>query len=410
MQLEDEEQIMAFRILCKNTAAGVFAYLEPEDQQHIIEVLTDKEVQSVVNKLFLDDTINLIEELPADIVKKIIKNTSPEKRALINQFLRYDEDSAGSLMTIELVDLKNTMTIKEAIEYTRKVGVNKETINTCFVTDEERQLIGILPVKSLILNNEDEFISNILDTKFISVTTCEDKSIVSKLFKEYDLTCMAVVDKENRLVGIITIDDVVDVIEEQNTAKIYAMAGIEPNNENYLKTSVLKLAKHRIMWLLVLMLTATITGAIIQSFEDVLTSVVILASFIPVLMDTGGNAGCQSSTIIIRSLALGDITTKDILKILFKELRVSLLVGSALAIVNFARMIIIGHSILLAVTVSVSLFATVIIGKVVGGMLPLLAKKLKVDPAIMAAPLITTVVDATALIIYFTLARALLGI
>ena len=411
MDLEDEELVLVFRVLPKDIAAEVFSYLDKDSQQHIVESITDREVTQIVDKLFLDDTVDFIEELPANVVKKVIRNTSPQKRELINQFLQYAQYSAGSIMTIEFVDLKAYMTVKEAINHTRKTGTTKETLETCFIIDQARHLLGSVTLKDLILNEDDMIIEDIMDTNLISVQTSVDQEEVAHLFKAYDLVTMPVVDKENRLVGMITIDDVVDIIEQENTEDFQKMAAMAPNEEPYLKTPVLSLAKHRIIWLLVLMISATVTGRIIQGFEEVIQSVVILASFIPMLMDTGGNAGSQSSTLIIRGLALGEITTHDYLKVMFKELRVGSVVAIVLSVVNFLRIYFIEHvEFMVGITVCASLFFTVILAKVVGSILPIIAKKLKFDPAIMASPLITTIVDAFALIVYFMLARILLGI
>ena len=410
-ELDDRDLVLLFRILSKDLSAEVFSYLNKELQQRIIESINDREVMQIVDKLFLDDTVDFIEEMPANIVKKVLRNASPKKRELINQFLNYQDDSAGSMMTIEFVDLKEEMTVKEAIEHTRKTGMNKETNETCFIIDKERHLKGTLGLRELILNDESCSVHELMETNVISVKTNEDQEQVAPLFKTYDLVSMPVVDKENRLVGIITIDDVVDIIEQENTEDFQKMAAMEPNEEPYLKTPIFSLAKHRIIWLLVLMISATVTGRIIQGFEEVIQSVVILASFIPMLMDTGGNAGSQSSTLIIRGLALGEITTNDYLKIMFKELRVGFIVAIVLAFVNFLRIILFERvDMMVALTVCGSLFCTVIIAKVVGGLLPIIAKKLKFDPAIMASPLITTIVDAFALFIYFMLAQLLLGI
>lgn len=411
MELEDQDLILVFRVLAKDRAADVFSYLDKDYQQRIIESITDLEVKQIVDKLFLDDTVDFLEELPANIVKKVIRNSSPEKRMLINQFLNYKEHSAGSIMTIEFVDLVEEMTVAQAIEHTRKTGTNKETLDMCFIIDHSRHLKGTIMLKDLILSQDDVLIEDIMDTHIISVRTSVDQEEVAYLFKNYDLVAMPVVDNENRLVGMITIDDVVDIIEQENTEDFQKMAAMEPTDEPYLKTSAFQLAKHRIVWLLVLMISATITGRIIQGFEEVIQSVVILASFIPMLMDTGGNAGSQSSTLIIRGLALGEITIKDYLKVMFKELRVGIIVATVLSIVNFLRIYFFERAdVMVGLTVCGSLFCTVIIAKVVGSILPIIAKKLKFDPAIMASPLITTIVDAFALVIYFMLARTLLGI
>ena len=407
-ELEGKYLLLVFRLLTKDTSAEVFSYLDKESQQKIIELITDDEVKEIIENLFLDDTVDIIEELPANVVGKIISNTSLEKRKLINQFLKYEENSAGAIMTIEFIDFKEGMTIKEAIDYTRKTGVNKESLDNCFIIDRERRLKGIISLKDLILSDENMLVSDVMETNIVSVKTFEDQERVAALFKTYDLLSMPVVDIENRLVGIITVDDIVDIIEQENFQK---MAAMEPNEQPYLKTPVLTLAKNRIVWLLVLMISATVTGTIIQGFEDVLQSVVILASFIPMLMDTGGNSGSQSSTLVIRGFALGEITTNDFLKVIFKEFRVSIVVATVLAIVNFLRLYLFTSAdLMISLTVCASLFFTVILAKVIGGVLPIISKKLKLDPAIMASPLITTIVDAFALIVYFGFAKLLLGI
>lgn len=410
-ETDQEKMLIIFRILPKDISADVFSYLSYDKQRYIIESITDKEIKNIVNELFLDDTIDFLEELPANVVKKVLKNTDENTRALINQFLKYPENSAGSIMTIEYVDLKKKMTVKEALEHIRRTGIDKETINTCYVMDKNRRLEGVLSIRQLILNSEDTIIKDIMDENVIYVHTLDDQEFVADTFKKYDFTAMPVVDNENRLVGIITIDDIVDIIEQENTEDFQKMAAMAPSEEEYLRTSIFSLAKHRIMWLLVLMVSATFTGNIIKKFEDVLQSVVVLAAFIPMLMDTGGNAGSQSSTLIIRGLALGEIETRDVLKVIWKELRVSFVVGIVLSIVNFGRIYFIEKTdLFVTIAVSISIFFTVIIAKAVGGVLPIIAKKLKLDPAIMAGPLITTIVDAFALVIYFVSATILLGI
>ena len=411
VDLRNDGIVLAFRILPKDIAAEVFSYLELDMQQYIIQSITDSELKDIVDKLFLDDTVDIIEELPSHIVKKVLKNTSKEKRELINQFLKYDENTAGSMMTIEFLDLKERMTVKEAIKYIRNDSLDKEDVDTCFVIDKNRKLKGTIHLKELILNDEKTFIEDIMDRNIVCTSTVEDQEVVASEFKKYDLTCMPVVDKEERLVGIITVDDVMDIVDRENTEDFQKMAAIKPNEESYLKTPVIELAKDRVIWLLVLMISATFTGSIIKKFDEVLQSVVILAAFIPMLMDTGGNAGSQSSTLVIRGLALGDIQIKDYLKVMFKEFRVSLIVATILASVNFLRIYLLERTELaISITVCLSLFCTVIIAKVVGSILPIIAKKLKFDPAIMASPLITTIVDTFALMVYFTLAKVLLGI
>ncbi len=410
-ELSNEHVLIIFRILPKEMAAEVFSYISFDQQRYIIESITDKEVQSIVDELFLDDAIDFLEEMPANIVKKVLKNTDEATRKLINQFLNYPESSAGSIMTIEYVDLKKEMTVDQALGHIRKTGVDKETINTCYVIDSNRKLEGIVSIRKLILSDGETLIKDIMNTDKIFIHTLDDQEKIAMLFKKYDLLSMPVVDNENRLVGIITIDDVVDIIDQENTEDFQKMAGMQPSEQEYLKTSIGTLAKNRIIWLLVLMISATFTGNIIRGFEDVLQAVVILAAFIPMLMDTGGNAGSQSSTMIIRGMALGEIELSDMAKVVWKELQVSLIVGTALAVFNFIRIYFFERvQFEIALTVALSLFLTVVLAKVIGGALPIAAKKLKLDPAIMASPLITTIVDAVALIAYFSMASWFLGL
>ncbi|KPU27477.1 magnesium transporter [Caloranaerobacter sp. TR13] len=410
-ELDKSSYLILFRILPKDMAAEVFSYLSYEQQRYIIDSITDKEIKSIVDELFFDDMIDIIEEMPSNVVKKILKNTKEEERILINQFLNYPENSAGSLMTIEYVDLKKEMTVKQAIDHIKKTGVDKETIYTCYVTDKNRKLEGLVSLRKLVISDDNKTVGEIMEKDIIYVNTHDDQEEIAYLFKKYDLMAIPVVDKEGRLTGIITIDDIVDVIEQENTEDFQKMAAMSPSEEEYLETSVLTLAKHRIMWLLILMISATFTGSIIRRFEEVLQSVVILAAFIPMLMDTGGNAGSQASTLIIRGMALGEIEIKDILKVMWKELRVSTVVGVILSLVNFVRIYYIEKvSIEVAITVCSTLFFTIVLAKIVGAMLPIGARKLKLDPAIMASPLITTIVDAVALILYFSMASWILGL
>lgn len=409
-ELDQQKLLIVFRILPKEIAAGVFTYISPEMQQYIIESITDKEIKAIIDELFLDDAVDFVEEMPSNVVKKVLRNTDAETRKLINQFLQYPEYSAGSIMTIEYVGLKKEMTVKQALEYIKHNGIDKETINTCYVTEATRKLEGSVSIRKLILSDESETIENIMSTDIIYVNTLEDQEKIASLFKKYDLLSMPVVDNERRLVGIVTIDDVVDIIDEEVTEDLHKMAAIQPSDTEYLKTKTFVLSKHRIIWLLILMISATFTGRIINKFGDILQSSVILASFIPMLMDTGGNAGSQSSTLIIRGLALGEIQLKDILKVLRKEIQVGLIVGFILSSVNFLRIIVLEKTSLnIAIVVSISLYATVILAKIVGGMLPIIAQKIKVDPAIMASPLITTIVDTFALTIYFSLATVFIS-
>lgn len=410
-EVDKKNMLVLFRLLPKDIETDVFSYMSNDMQKYIIQSITHEEMTIILDQLYFDDVIDILEEMPANIVKKILLNTDEKKRKLINQFLKYGEDSAGSIMTIEFVDLKKEMTVEKAIERIRKVGVDKQTINTCYVIDKNRKLEGIISIRRLILSDKDVLIKDIMKKNYVSINTFDDQEYVASQFKKYDLVSMPVVDKEHRLVGIITIDDIVDIIDQENTEDFHKMAAMEPSEDEYLKTGVFELAKHRIIWLLVLMVSATFTGNIIRKSEDVLQSVVILASFIPMLMDTGGNSGSQSSTLVIRGLALGEIKLKDIFKVIWKEFRVSVVVGIALSVVNFLRIYFIEKvNLMVSITVCISLFFTVVLAKVVGGILPIVAKKLKLDPAIMASPLITTIVDAVALLIYFGIAKMLLGI
>lgn len=409
--LPKDQCLKLFRILPKDLAAETFSYLSSEKQQEIVENITDEEIKHIINEMFIDDTVDFIEEMPANIVDKILQNTSPDTRKLINQFLKYPENSAGSVMTVEYVSLKSDMNIGQALNHIKKVGINNETIDICYVIDNQRKLVGFISLKSLIFLDDIIPLVDAMETNVISATTTDDQEVIASLFRKYDLTSMPVVDNEGRLVGIITIDDVVDVIDQENTEDFQKMAAMNPSDEEYLKESVFSLAKHRIVWLLVLMISATATGTIIRRYEEVLQSVVILAAFIPMLMDTGGNAGSQSSTLIIRGIALGEIQLSDIGKILWKEFRVSLIVGITLAVVNFLRIYFIDKAgLTISLVVCASLLFTVVIAKVVGGILPILAKAFKLDPAIMASPLITTIVDACALIVYFALSTHFLNL
>ncbi|NOH14919.1 magnesium transporter [Clostridium cochlearium] len=409
--LDISEAILVFRMLPKDMAVDVFNYLETDFQTNIITGITDKEIKHIIEEIYFDDMIDLLEEMPANVVKKILKYSNVEERKLINEFLNYPEDSAGSLMTIEYVDLKKDMTVREALQHIKDTGVNKETIYTCYVIDKQRKLEGIISLRKLILSDYDLLVEDIMKTDIVFVNTNSDQEYVANVFKKYDLLVMPVVDNENRLTGIITIDDIMDVIDQETTEDFQKMAAMAPSEEKYLDTSVWTLAKNRLTWLVILMVSATFTGNIIKSFEDVLQSVVVLTAFIPMLMDTGGNAGSQSATLIIRSIALGEVQGKDILKVIWKELRVSLIVGFSLSLINFARIYYLEKTPFeVSLTVCITLFFTVILSKIVGAILPMIAKKIKVDPAIMASPLITTIVDATSLIVYFSVAKMLMGI
>jgi len=406
-----EKYLIIFKLLPKDFSSEVFSYLSPEKQQEVIENITDDEIKFIVEDMYLDDTVDFIEEMPANIVDKILKNTSSDKRKLINQMLKYPENSAGSVMTVEYISFKDNYTVKQAIEYYRKVAIDKEETDICFVTDTKKKLVGIISLKTLILSKDDSYIQDEMDTNFVSVLTLDDQEEIAALFRKYDLTTMPVVDHEDRLVGVITVDDIVDVIDQENTEDIQKMAAMNPSDEEYLKESVISLAKHRILWLLVLMISATFTGLVIKKYEDILQSAVYLATFIPMLMDTGGNAGSQSATLVIRGIALEEIEFSDIFRVIWKELRVSILVGFILSAVNFIRIYYFTRSGLeTSLVVAISMFLTVIMAKVIGGVLPLVAKSLKIDPAIMASPLITTIVDTAALIIFFKLSVIFLHI
>ena len=406
--IEGNDLILLFRILPKDLAAEVFSYMNTEGQQHIVEIMSDKEIENMLPNIYMDDIVDFIEEMPAIVVKKVLNNASPDRRTLINRLLSYPEFSAGSIMTTEFVDLKKELTVKQAIDRIRQIGFDRETINTMYVINDNRVLEGIIEIRKLLLADENAIVGSLMDVNYVYIKTTDDQEDVAALFKKYGYLSMPVVDNEHRLVGIITVDDILDVIEEENEEDFAKMNALAPSDEEYLSSSVVDLAKKRIYWLLFLMISATFTGIIIRRYEEVLNSVVILASFIPMLMDTGGNAGSQASTLIIRGLALGELQLRDFAKIIWKEFRISLLVGIILASINFLRLYYFEKiSINVSLTVCLSMLLIVILAKVMGGILPILAKRLKMDPAIMAGPLITTVVDTFALIIYFKIASQL---
>jgi len=410
-ELEKEKMIQLFRILPKVIASDVFAYIDSDHQQIIVEALTDTEIGEIMSKLFVDDAVDFIEEMPANVVNRVLKNVPTEKRKVINQILQYPDDSAGSIMTTEYVDLREDATVREAFDAIRSTGLNKETIYTCYVIRRDRLLTGVVSAKTLMLARPQDRIGDIMDTNLVFAYTADDREAIADKFQKYSLLAMPVVDKEQRLVGIITVDDIVDVIVEESTEDIEKMNALAPSDEPYLKTGIIKLARNRILWLLVLMLSATITGIIISSFEAGLAALPVLMAFIPMLMDTSGNAGSQASTLIIRGMAVGEISPKDIIFVVWKEVRVGLLCGLALGLINFIRVFIMnGQNLLLCATVTLSLCCTILIAKTVGCILPIFAKQLKIDPAIMAAPMITTIVDAVSLIIYFSIAKAILGL
>ena len=409
--LPREKMALVFRLLPKELAADAFAYMNPDEQTVLVEAFSDKELHDVVNELYVDDAADMIEEMPANLVKRILRHTDAETRVLINQILNYPKDSAGSIMTMEYVDLKRGMTVEEAFDRIRAIGVEKETVYTCYVTDSRRKLKGIVTVKDLLLAPKNELIRNIMETNIIYVSTHTDKEEVASLFGKYDFLAVPVVDNEERLVGIVTVDDAIDVIQDEATEDIEMMAAITPTDKPYMKTGVFATWKKRIPWLLLLMISATFTGSIITSFEDALSASIVLTGFIPMLMDTGGNAGSQASVSIIRGLSLGEIEYKDIGRILWKEARVAFLCGVSLAVANFVKLLLIDRvTISVAVVVCSTLVVTVLAAKLVGCSLPVLAKRIGFDPAVMASPFITTIVDALSLLIYFRIACAVLHI
>jgi len=404
-----EKTVQIFRLLPKSVAADVFAYIPSEKQQIIVEGLTATEVGTIMEDLFIDDAVDFIEEMPANVVKRVLQNVHPDTRATINQILRYPEESVGSVMTTEYVDLKEFATVAHAFEHIRATGINKETIYTCYVISRDRMLIGVLSAKELLLAKPTDIIGNIMHPNPVSVHTTDDREVIADLTRKYNLLALPVVDKEDRLVGIVTIDDAIQIIEEENTEDIAKMAAIRPSDEPYLKTSVYTLARDRVLWLMLLMLSATLTGAIISNFEHALALMPSLVAFIPMLTGTGGNAGSQSSTLIIRGMVLDEIHTRDVLKVWWRELRVGFLCGITLATVNYLRVRYLGgQDAMLSLTVTMSLFITILVAKSIGCTLPLIAKQLRIDPTIMAAPLITTLLDATTLVVYFKVAKIIL--
>ena len=413
-ELQEEQMIIAFRALPKDLAADVFSYLSSDSQQLIINGITDKELKNIVEDLYIDDAVDMLDEAPANVVQRVLQNASNETRALINQFLNYKEDTAGSIMTAEFLDLKKGMTVKEALDRIRRICKDKETSYTCYVLDKNRILEGMITVKTILMAKDEEMIDDLMDTQVIYTTTNEDKENVAKLLSKYDLFALPVVDNENRMVGIVTIDDAVDVIEDEATEDFEKMAAMLPSDRAYLESKVTTLFKNRIVWLIVLMISGIIVGEILGYYEAKIAAIPLLVTFVPMLNDTGGNCGNQSSTMVIRGLTTGDITTKDWLKVWWKEFRISLLVSIVLASFNFIRIAFFTKApegvnvYMIAISVSGALFLIVILAKSVGGLLPILAKKLKLDPAVMAAPLITTLVDAAAIIIYFTFVSHLL--
>lgn len=409
-EMSDEKIPILFRLLPKDVAAETFSMMDTDQQGLLIKGFSDSEIKEVFDELYVDDAADIVEEMPANVVKRILKNTDPKTRRMINEILKYPEDSAGSLMNTEYISLRPNMTVEEAIKRIRRVISDAETVYTCFVTKDDRKLLGLISIKTLLLSNKDERIKDIMDNTDVYVHTHDDKEDVAKAVNKYDLVTIPVVDDEMRLVGIVTFDDAIDVMQEETTEDIEMMAAIAPHEESYFKMSDIHHARNRIIWLLVLMLSAAITGHIIANYEAAFATEAILVSFIPMLMGTGGNCGSQSATLIIRGMSVDDIKLRDFFKVLWKELRVSALMSAVLGAVNAIRIIIQYHDYTLALVVSLSIIGTVVMSQLIGCMLPMLAKRLKMDPAVMAAPLITTIVDAGSIIIYFSIATKFFNI
>ena len=417
-EIDDNRMPMVFRLLSKETAAEVFANLEAPEQERIINAVTDQELSGIIEELYVDDAVDIMEELPANVVKRVMRTATPETRSLINQYLRYPEDSAGSIMTAEFVDLKKYMSVKESIARIRRIGEDKETIYVCFVISADRKLEGIVTVKDLLLHDDDVVIEDLMDRNVVFATTTEDQESVSEKFSDYDLMAMPVVDKEGRLVGIVTVDDVIDVMEQEATEDIEKMAGMTPSDKPYSRTRPLEIWRNRIPWLMFLMLSATFTSMILTSFESRLAAVAGLVPFIPMLMGTGGNSGAQSATAVIRSLSLGDIEPRDALAVIWKEWRVAALCGLTLSVINFGKMLLVDGLLLsnphitvaVAATVSISILFIVMFAKLVGSLLPIGAERIGLDPAVMANPLISTLTDAVSLLIYIFIAKMILHI
>ena len=410
-QLDPESRVILFRALSRDMAAEVFAHLIPDTKEALVSQLTAPELGRIVDELFLDDAADLAEELPADVVNRILANASPETRRGINQLLQYQEDSAGSIMTTEYISLRPDMNVEESFKHIREVGTDKETLYTCYVTDPKGVLIGVVTVRTMLLSQYADKIQDIMtDTNLITVNTNDDREKVTELFQKYDFMAVPVVDSQNHLVGIVTVDDAMEVLEEESTEDFHKMAAMLPMDEPYLSMSIGELAKKRVIWLMVLMISATLSGSILNHYQSVFAALPALIASIPMLMDTGGNAGSQSSTLVIRGIAVGELKLRDAFTVLFKEIRVSLIVGGGLAFVNFFYKYAMSGDWLLSLTVGISLFATVIFAQTVGGMLPLLAKSLGFDPALMAAPIVTTIVDAGSLTMYFAVASKIMDV
>ena len=416
-EIGDNRMPMVFRLLSKQMAADVFANFDSPEQEQIINSITDSELSAIIEELYVDDAVDMMEELPANVVKRVMRTATPETRRLINQYLNYPENSAGSIMTAEFVDLKKYMNVRESIARIRRIGEDKETIYTCFVTSADRKLEGVLSVKDLLLSDDETVIEDIMDTNIVFCMTHDDQEEAAEKISDYDLMALPVVDKEGRLVGIVTVDDVIDVMEAEATEDFELMAAMTPSDKPYSRTSARDMWKRRVPWLMFLMLSATFTSMIINSFEDALAVQAVLIGFIPMLMGTGGNSGAQASTAVIRSISLGDTEPEDVGRVIWKEFRVAILCGVTLAAVNFAKMLLVdrillnndGVTLTVAAVVSLSIVLIVMFAKVVGSVLPIAAEKLGVDPAVMANPLISTITDAVSLLIYFEIAKLMIS-
>ena len=402
---DEDKTIMIYRLLSKEKAAEVFVELEHDDQERLINCLTDTEIKNVMNEIYMDDAVDLIEEMPSNVVKRILANTNATNRKVINELLNYPDDTAGTLMTTEFIDLKENMTVDEAFKFIKRKGLKTDNVYNCYVVAVDRKLLGFVDIKDLLVAERNELIKDIMDTNVVKVNTLDDQEDVTKMFDKYNYVALPVVDKENRLVGIITIDDAIDVIQEETLEDFEKMAAITPDDgDTYLKTSVFKHAKSRIIWLLILMISAMLTGEVIENFEAAISTLPLLVAFIPMIMDTGGNCGSQTSTLIIRGLAMEELSTKDIFRAIWKEIRVAIIVGIVLAIANSIRIMLQYNDLKIAIVVGITLICTVIMAKLLGCILPMVAKKLKLDPAIMAAPLITTIVDTLSVLVFFNIA------
>lgn len=409
-ELSDENMLIIYRLLSKEKAAEVFAELDPDVQEKLINGFSDKELKNVIDELFMDDTVDLIEEMPSNVVKRILKNIDSIDRKIINELLNYPEDSAGSIMTTEFIDLKENMTVKQALEKIKKIGLEKETIYNCYVLNTYRKVRGIIDLKSLVIADEDTVIKDIMETNVITVSTLEDQENVAKMFDKYNFLAIPVVDKENRLVGIVTFDDALDVLQDEVAEDFEKMAAITPNEDTYFKTSVFKHARNRIVWLLVLMLSSIVTGSIITKYEEAFATVPLLVAFIPMIMGTTGNCGSQTSTLIIRGMSNDEVLLKDYFKAIWKEFRVAILVAIMLGLANSIRILIQYQDAKLALVVSLSLLGTVILAKFLGCSLPMLAKKFNIDPALMATPVISTISDMCSVLIFFKVATMVMGL